>query len=431
MTLIISAEQPQQTHLRGRAKALTNVLRKTKLAYGCLLGLAVAPLSAFAQVEGGEGFQQCVAELGAKARAEGVAGEVVEQSLAKVEYSARVIELDRSQPEFTTTFADYFNRRVTEQRVQQGRELLAKHQDLLQRVSKEYGVPPHYLVAFWGLETNFGSFFGRMSVLNSLSTLACDPRRSGYFTRELIAALKIIEEGSIVPERMEGSWAGAMGHVQFMPSVFLQYAVDYDGDGRRDLWGSLPDAMASGANFLNQLGWQTGSRWGREVRLPKDFPYLEAGRDTRKPLTEWRDLGVRMANGGALPIADMEASLLVPAGHQGPAFLVYDNFRIIMRWNQSEFYAITVGHLADRIAGGGRLIQPPPEDAPRLSRAQVIELQETLNSKGFDSGEVDGILGPATRRAIRSFQAEQDMIADGFPGREVLTLLGLDLSAPQ
>lgn len=373
-------------------------------------------------------FAQCIANIDALARTEGISDDTLTNSLAKVSYSERVIELDRQQPEFTTTFADYFGRRVNEQRVTQGRALLEKHGPLLNRIAQEYGVPAPYLVAFWGLETNFGSFFGRMSVLDSLATLACDPRRSRYFTRELISALRIIDEGSITAERMEGSWAGAMGHVQFMPSVFLRYAVDYDESGQRDLWNSLPDAMASAANFLKHLGWDDSTRWGREVRLPDNFPFMEAGLDTRKPVNEWAKQGVRQADGSALPNADIQASLLIPAGHQGPAFLVYNNFRVIMGWNQSEFYALSVGHLADRIAGAGKLVQAPPSDAPRLSRDQVITLQKTLNDKGYDSGVVDGILGPATRSALRNFQHSQELVPDGFPGLEVLTLLGIQVS---
>lgn len=404
------------------------------LGFSLLAGLSVPSLAAKASAKAqadqsefmsSEEFAACVSRLSETAQEQGISQQAIEQSLAKVEYSERVIELDRRQPEFTTTFADYFGKRVTEFRVAQGRALLAQHRPLLEKVAKEYGVPAPYLVSFWGLETNFGSFFGKMSVLDSLATLACDPRRSDYFTRELMSALSIIDEGAVAAERMEGSWAGAMGHVQFMPSVFVRYAVDYDQDGRRDLWGSLPDAMASAANFLNNLGWDEETRWGREVQLPENFPYMEAGLDTRKPLERWSELGVRSADGSPLPQADMEASLLVPSGHEGPAFLVYKNFKTIMGWNQSEFYAIAVGHLADRIAGAGGLEQQPPEDAPKLSRDQVIELQETLQQRGFDTGAVDGILGPATRKAIRNFQDQNGMIADGFPGRELLVKLGV------
>lgn len=372
-----------------------------------------------------EAFSACVNRYKDEARKKGISEEVINTSLANVSLSDRVLELDRRQPEFTTTFADYLNRRVTLKRVEQGREMLVRHKDLLNRVSKEYGVAPQYLVAFWGLETNFGGFLGRMRVLDSLATLGCDERRSTYFTAELMNALTILDEGAVTVERMEGSWAGAMGHVQFMPSVFLKYAVDYDKDGRRDLWGSLPDAMASAANFLSGLGWKDGSRWGREVLLPKDFPYLKAGLDSRQPLSKWHEMGVRNADGSRLPRADVEAALLVPSGHEGPAFLVYHNFGVIMRWNRSEFYGIAVGYMADRVAGTGQLLHPPPEDAPRLNRQQVIQLQEVLNAKGFETGEPDGILGPATRRALGEYQHSIGMVADGFPGREVLASLGV------
>ena len=395
-----------------------------------LYGLAC--LSSFTSVSSvgavtAEDFAVCVAEFKREAATHDISQSVIDTSLGQVSLSERVLELDRRQPEFTTTFADYFNRRVTPERVAKGRALLEQHRGLLNRVAGQYGVAPPYLVAFWGLETNFGGFFGSMQVLDSLATLGCDPRRSTMFTRELMAALSIIDEGSITAEQMEGSWAGAMGHVQFMPSVFVRYAVDYDGDGRRDLWNSLPDAMASAANFLNKIGWQEGYRWGREVRLPEGFPYLEAGLNERRTLSEWHKLGVRTSDGSPLPQADIKAALLVPAGHEGPAFLVYHNFKVIMGWNRSEFYGLVVGHLSDRIAGLGQLMQPPPADAPRLSRKQVIDLQERLNKRGFGSGEPDGILGPATRRAISEFQHDQGIVADGFPGREVLALLGVEL----
>jgi membrane-bound lytic murein transglycosylase B len=405
-----------------------------KTAKKILSLLLVGNLSAFASAANAmsdEDFSTCIAKISERAKADNISTATLNNSLAKARFNARVIELDRQQPEFTTTFADYLNRRVTDQRVTQGRELLAKHRALLNRITQDYGVPAHYLVAFWGLETNYGSFFGKMSVVDSLSTLACDERRSEYFTGELIAALRILDEGAIAPEKMEGSWAGAMGHVQFMPSAFLRHAIDYDGDKKRDLWNSTPDAMASAANFLRSLGWQQSDRWGREIKLPQDFPYLEAGLSNRKTLAEWQKLGVRQTDGTALPKVDMQASLLVPSGHQGPAFLVYDNFHVIMRWNRSEYYALAVGYLADRIAGTGKLLQPPPEDAPRLNRAQVIYLQEKLNEKGFDTGTPDGILGPGTRRALSQFQHQQGMVADGFPGTKVLGLLGVNLEATQ
>lgn len=377
--------------------------------------------------DGSPEFQQCVSDLKIKAQQAGISQATIDSSFATVSYTQRVIDLDRQQPEFTTTFADYINRRVTDDRINKGQALLKKHHQVLQEVSQEFGIPPQYLVAFWGLETNYGSFLGKMPVLNSLTTLACDQRRSQFFTEELINALKVIDEGIIKAPLMEGSWAGAMGHVQFMPSAYLRYAIDKDGDGKRDLWNSIPDAMASAANFLKNLGWEKGSRWGREITLPANFPFLSAGLNQTKTLSEWRELGVKQANGELLPDDPMQASLIVPSGHQGPAFLVYDNFRVIMRWNRSEYYALSVGMLADRINGAAPLVVAPPTDAPRLSRAQVISMQEHLAKAGIDIGEADGIFGPATRKALGEFQSKNNRIADGFADIETLKLLGVSL----
>ncbi|WP_434968018.1 lytic murein transglycosylase [Marinobacter sediminum] len=370
------------------------------------------------------GFAECKVRLQEKAIAAGVSRKTATDVMAQAEHLDRVIELDRRQPEFTTTFADYLNRRVNNDRISKGRELLEQHQDLLASVTRKTGVPAPYLVAFWGLETNFGSYFGKMSVPSSLATLACDARRSRFFTEQLIAALRIIDEGAIPVDQMEGSWAGAMGHVQFMPTVFLKHAVDADGDGRRDLWNSLPDAMMSAGRFLESMGWDGDYRWGREVLLPNNFDYaLADGR--RLPLRQWRELGITDAFGHALAKEPVEAALVVPAGHEGPAFLAYHNFKVIMGWNRSEFYAIAVGHLADRVAGAGKLQNPPPEDVPALSRASIVSLQEALNTRGYDSGKPDGIMGPGTRSAIRKFQAASGLVADGYPGEEVLKQLNI------
>ncbi|WP_407002915.1 lytic murein transglycosylase [Marinobacter sp. HN1S83] len=388
--------------------------------------LAVFSLPASSDTSSSDSFQECVAGLKTHAIEAGVAEATASDVLSQVEHLDRVIELDRRQPEFTTTFADYLNRRVNDDRISNGRALLLEHRELLANVTRETGVPAPYLLAFWGLETNFGTYFGKMSVPSSLATLACDPRRSSFFTEQLTAALQIIDEGAIPAEQMEGSWAGAMGHVQFMPTVFLKHAVDADGDGKRDLWNSLPDAMMSAGKFLADLGWDSDYRWGREVLLPEDFDYeLADGR--RLTLDEWNKLGVTDAFGDPLSNEPIKAALVVPSGHRGPAFLAYRNFNVIMGWNRSEFYAIAVGHLADRIAGAGALRNPPPEDQPNLSRDDILALQQALNDNGFDSGEPDGIMGPATRSAIRKFQASHDMVADGYPGETVFSRLDLDL----
>lgn len=358
-------------------------------------------------------FGECISRMKDQASSEGISDKTIQQVLGKARYLPRVIELDRRQPEFTQTFANYFGTRISEERIQRGRELLTKHRELLRQIERESGIPAQFLVSFWGLETNYGGFFGDFRITDSLATLACDPRRSGYFTQELLNAMRIVDAGDIAAERMIGSWAGAMGHMQFMPSTFLRYARDIDGDGRRDLWGSIPDAMGSAANFLRQLGWVPGLNWGQEVRLPPSFDYSLAGRDQMMSYAEWQRLGVAAISGASLGSAEQKAALLVPSGHQGPAFLVTQNFHVIMRWNRSEFYALSVGHLADRIAGAARLHRMPPVETVKISREQVRQLQRDLLALGIDAGEADGVLGSATRKAISRFQQRTQRIADG------------------
>jgi len=340
--------------------------------------------------------------------------------LDNVQRIERVVELDRQQPEFTRTFANYYNRRVTEGRVQKGREMLARHRSLLNKVQQQYGIPAQYLVAFWGLETNFGSYFGKMPVPNALATLACDQRRSRFFTAELLEALKIIESGDIEAETMVGSWAGAMGNFQFLPSVYLRHAIDADGDGRRDLWGSLPDAVYSAANFLTQLGWDSGFRWGREARLPENFEYALSGRDQHRPLADWVAMGVTDAYSRALPPLDLPTAVLVPSGGDGPAFLAYPNFDVIMRWNRSEYYALAVGRLADRIAGSSKLTRAPADAELKLTFDDVRSLQASLQALGYSKDEPDGLFGPKTRRALSAFQRDRGQVADGHPDAEAL-----------
>jgi|TARA_R100000005_G_scaffold95556_2_gene77489 membrane-bound lytic murein transglycosylase B len=370
-----------------------------------------------------ERFAACLLALQDQALAAGVAPDIVDTVVPAMQQQARVLELDGKQPEFVQTFAQYFNARVSESRIEQGRALYAQHRDFLAQLQRDYGVPGHYLVAFWGLETNFGSYLGRMPTLDSLATLACDTRRADFFGGEFIAALQLLEREGLSPDDMQGSWAGAVGHTQFMPSNYLRYAVDGDGDGHINLWRSERDALASGARFLRDLGWVPELRWGREVRLPPGFPYELALSGEALPLAEWSRLGALRSNGGALPVADLQASLLVPAGASGPAFLVYDNFAVIMRWNRSESYALSVGHLADRIAGAGPLRQPPPADQQPLARAEVLALQQQLNQLGYDAGEEDGLFGSGTRAALSRFQRSVGAVADGYPGSEILQRL--------
>ena len=384
-----------------------------------LLVLAAAPALAAAQQD----FAECLEGLKTTAERSGVSVETTERVLPTVEQLPRVVAADREQPEFVETFATYLGRRVTDERVETGREMLRRHRRLLDEIAAEHGVQPQYLVAFWGLETNFGRILGSVPVFDSLATLACDGRRGRYFTTEFVNALHIVE-GGVDAAAMTGSWAGAMGQTQFMPSVYREHAVDGDGDGVVDMWGSVADAFASASSFLKSLGWQPGWRWGREVVLPEGFDFSLAGRNRPIPLAEWRKLGVETAGGRPVQALDEPASLLVPAGHRGPAFLVYDNFDVIMRWNRSEFFALSIGHLADRIAGAGPLRTPPP-DAPRILRDQIASLQRKLNALGFDSGEPDGIVGSATRRAVSKWQRENGFVADGYVDDDLLRALDL------
>ena len=335
----------------------------------------------------------------------------------------RVLELDNSQPEFVQTFTRYLDLRVTRSQISQGQALLRQHGVLLEEVRRRYGVQPHYLVAFWAIESNYGRATGGFSVLEALVSLAYDPRRADFFREQLLTALKIIDDGHIQAERMSGSWAGAMGQLQFMPNIFYRYGVDGDADGRIDIWNSLPDIFHSAANFLSKSGWRGDERWGREVMLPDGFDYSLTGTATRKALEKWQSLGLTLVNGDPLPVvAGMEASVILPAGAQGPAFLGYQNFRATMTYNPSTFYALTVGHLADRFLGG-EAISRMPENEQAMSLADVKQLQELLNSRGFASGNPDGRVGRQTRAAIRAYQKTQGLPEDGYASRVLLDSL--------
>jgi membrane-bound lytic murein transglycosylase B len=363
-------------------------------------------------------FSQCISQIQTQAAAEGIHADIIDYALSDVRKIEKVLEYDRSQPEFVQTFPTYLNKRVTVWRIEKGRDLLAQHRSLLTRLTDKYGIPGHYLIAFWGLETNFGSYKGKMPIIDSLATLACDPRRSRFFTQELLVALRLMERERLDKNKMQGSWAGAMGHTQFMPSAYINYAVDGDNDGKVDLWDSEEDALTSAANFLNQLGWRRGYIWGREVLLPNGFDYAHAGKDQRKTLAQWAALGLTRTDTIRLPNSELQASLILPTGAQGPAFLVYKNFDVIMGWNNSESYALAVGYLADQIIGKEQWQVALPELKP-YPISQMKDLQDALNTLGFDVGEADGIVGPATRKGIRSFQKSLNLVADGYPSPHI------------
>lgn len=413
-------------HKRRLSVFIASMFLSSTLLSACAVSASPDPVADVAPAQEQADFATCVVTLQQKAKAAGISQQIIDTTVANLKYVPRVIELDNQQPEFTTTFGDYFDKRVTAWRVEQGKKMLAEHKSLLAKLTKEYGVPGQYIVAFWGLETNFGSYKGSMPVLDSLATLACDPRRSDYFTGELMQALTLKQQYNFADSKMVGSWAGAMGHTQFMPTNYRKYAVDGDGDGVADLWNSTDDALTSAANFLQHLGWKVDERWGREVLIPSDYSFAYLGGKHPLPLVKWRELNVKQVNGQPLSTPDMQAALYLPAGHTGPAFLGYDNFNVIMRWNRSEFYAISVGHLADRINGGAVLTRAVPKQ-PRLSRETVKKIQQKLNDAGFDVGKPDGILGRNSVLGLQAFQHEKGLIADGFPDVETFTALGIKL----
>ena len=285
-----------------------------------------------------------------EARTQGISDAILDKSLADTAPIPRIIELDRNQPESTITFTNYINRIVNATRVRIGRAKLDAHREILDQVGQEFGVQPRFIVALWGIETNFGQFTGGFSVVDALATLAYDGRRSAYFRGELMKAFKILEEGHIAPEDMKGSWAGAMGQSQFMPSSFLAYARDHDGDGAKDIWNTQADVFASAANYLKNVGWNDDLTWGREVRLPPGFDASLAALDVVKKIGDWQQLGVRRTDGADLPARTIDASIILPGGQGQPAFMIYDNYRATLRWNRSHYFATAVGLLSDRIA---------------------------------------------------------------------------------
>lgn len=362
-------------------------------------------------------FSQWREQFRAEALAAGISAATFDQAFAGVQPDPAVIEADRSQPEFTRPVWQYLEGAISPQRVRSGRRLLSEHATTLDQIEARYGVDRETLVAVWGLESSFGQIMGDKSVIRSLATLAHEGRRPAFAKSQLIAALEILQHGDVEPQRMRGSWAGAMGQTQFIPTTYNTHAVDFDGDGKRDIWNSSADALASAAHYLQASGWKQGKAWGFEVELPEGFDYALADTEIRKPLAEWRRLGLRNLPGDQ---EEASASLLLPAGHRGPAFLIMDNFRAILRYNNSSAYALAIGLLAENFQGKGEVAGSWPRGEQPLSRSERLELQERLVAQGFDPGTPDGIIGANTRKAIRGFQQRMGWPADGHPTQELL-----------
>ncbi|ALN17886.1 lytic murein transglycosylase [Ectopseudomonas mendocina] len=411
--------------LPRRALALLPLLLLAACAQAPAENLPAATSPAAAQTTTEEpltSFADWRQALRSEAIAAGIDAALFDRVFAGVTPDPAVLKADSSQPEFTRPVWEYLDGAVSPSRIGRGRVLLAQHSLVLQRIEQQYGVEAPILVAIWGLESNFGNNIGSHSVIRSLATLAYDGRRQGFWRVQLLAALQILQNGDVSSERMIGSWAGAMGQTQFMPTTYNQHAVDFDGDGKRDLWGSSTDALASAAHYLQASGWQRGQPWGFEVNLPHGFDYALADPDQRRTLAEWAELGVRpLAPTGAA--ASARASLQLPAGHKGPAFLLLDNFRSILKYNNSTSYALAIGLLADNLLRPSEVKGQWPRGERQLGRSERVELQELLTKAGFDPGPADGIIGANTRKAIRALQLQLNWPADGYPNGELLQQL--------
>jgi lytic murein transglycosylase len=368
-------------------------------------------------------FGNCIERLWPDAAQRGFSRATFEHFTAGLTPDLSIMDKLDAQPEFTKSTWDYLDVLVSDERIARGREMLTQYAPTFAAVERAYGVDPAIIAAIWGVESNYGTLGGDRPVIRSTATLACVGRRQDYFREEFLSTLEILARGDVPAERLVGSWAGAFGPTQFMPSSFKRYAVDFDGDGRRDVVDSIPDVIASTANNLKTDGWVAGQRWGYEVVLPQNFDYLLADRSKQMSLRQWEALGIGRAGGGSFRDPDARAYLLLPAGARGPAFLMLQNFRVIMKYNPAEAYALAIGYLADRLRGGGPFVQPWPRDERVLTLDERYEMQHLLARRGFDAGEPDGLLGPRTRLAIRNFQASIGAIPDGFASSGLLDRL--------
>jgi lytic murein transglycosylase len=376
--------------------------------------LLFALLMASAAPARADTFAACIGELRAQATANGITPAAFDAAMAGIQPDPDVIQAMDRQPEFILPVWEYIARLVSDKRIADGKRMLAEWGDVLEDVERAFGVERHIVLAVWGVESSYGTIMGNRPLVRSLATVSCFGRRQAFFRAELVETLRITQKGEIRAEDLKGSWAGAFGHTQFMPSTFQRLAVDFDADGRRDIVRSVPDALASTANFLKKAGWELGKPWGHEVVLPRGYAG-PSGRRTRMALSSWDALGIQRH--GELPLTgEAPAALLLPAGAHGPAFIVYRNFDALYAYNAAESYALAIGHLADRLRGGRAFRTAWPTDDPALSRTQRIELQQRLAVLGYDVGGADGIIGPRTVDAIKAFQKSRGLQPDGYAG---------------
>ncbi len=387
------------------------------------LGQAASPDQPDAPPEASR-FQTCLRDLEPEAERRGISAALVAQFRADLAPDPEVLAAVQSQAEFERPLWEYIDAAVSEARISTGQARLAEWAAVLAAIETRFGVDRHVLAAIWGIESSYGAVLDDLGVvrpvLRSLATLACgDASRAAFWRDQLLAAWEMLERGDVTPDRMTGSWAGAMGHTQFMPTTYQSYAVDFDGDGRRDTW-SIPDALASTANYLRSLGWRTGERWGYEVELPPGFDYSLADETTERPLSSWIELGLRLTQDSPISAAEASAVLVLPTGSRGPAFLLLPNFRVILRYNTALAYALSVAHLSDRLRGGPPFARSWPRDDRMLTNTERKDLQTLLAKLGFDPGTVDGKIGPRTRAAIRRYQASVGRLPDGYANEALL-----------
>ncbi len=370
-------------------------------------------------------FATWLQKLNEDAKAKGISQKTLLLANPYLKINEKILVFDKQQPEFTQTFWTYLEKRLSELRVQAGRLRSFANHDLLQQIEQQEGVPAEILTAFWGLETNYGTYLGDFSTLEALTTLAYDPRRSDFFYRELIAALKIIDQGTTLPTDMRGSWAGAIGQMQFMPSIYLKHAKDADGDNKADLWHSTADALTSAAAYLRAAGWSAHQPWLQQVNLPSNFDYAIADGKTELSLNQVQQLGVQPVSGSWLSPENSNVTLLLAAGYEGPAFVAWSNFKVIKRWNNSNNYALTVSLLAQRLANSDQPTLKIPHNKKPWSRLFITQLQETLTQQGYDTQGTDGWFGSRSMQALRLFQKAHNLPADGYPNTKTLEVLNL------
>lgn len=384
----------------------------------------VSNVSAAASYSPSSNFQSCISNLRGQAMSTGVSGETFDRYTQNLTPDYSVISKLDYQPEFSTPIWDYLSGLVDEERVEKGRQMLAQHREVLNRVASAYGVPAETVVAVWGVESNFGDISGKYPLLQALGTLSCEGRRQSYFSGEFFATMRILQRGDLREDQLKGSWAGAFGHTQFMPITYEELAVDFDGDGRRDLVSSTSDALASTANFLKKRGWQTGMPWGFEVKIPSGASVGGESRRNKKSLSSWVNRGFTRVDGTPIIQGNLsdssQAGLMMPAGANGPAFLVFKNFDAIYAYNAAESYALAIAHLSDRLQGKGTIQTAWPTDDAGTSRAERREIQNYLLKKGYLIGDADGLIGDKTRQAIQQEQNKLGLNPTGRAGQQIL-----------